>query len=200
MSAAPGRWTGVYTQMHRDITEDVDTALTAETEIDERVILVGPMGAGKSTVGTVLGQRLGLAQFDTDQLFKRVFGPISEYFAQHGEPAFRAAEEELVGEVLSHNEPFVLSLGGGSVLSAQTRSRLADRCFVVNLKVDEHTALSRLNGGVGRPVLAGDPVRNWLRILHERSGLYHEVAQHSIDTTGLDTEGVAAAIIQRLRT
>ncbi|MGO1182087.1 MAG: shikimate kinase [Micrococcaceae bacterium] len=187
--------------MHRHIATEVDRALQDRSATSPgspvRTVLVGPMGAGKSTVGAALASQLGLARFDSDQLFARVHGPIPEYFRAHGEPAFRAAEEELVGEVLSHHEPFVLSLGGGSVLSAQTRARLSRGCRVVNLIVDEHTALDRLDGGVGRPVLAGDPVRNWLRILREREGLYREISHDTIDTSGLTTEQVALAIIER---
>lgn len=200
--SAPGRSTGVYTEMHRQIAFELKRALETRTTTDQdpdvRMVLVGPMGAGKSAVGTALADQLGLACFDSDQLFVRVHGPIPDYFQAHGEPAFRAAEEELVGEVLSHHEPFVLSLGGGSVLSAQTRMRLGRGCRVVNLVVDEHTALQRLDGGVGRPVLAGDPVRNWLRILREREGLFREVSQHTIDTSGLTTDQVAQAIIERM--
>lgn len=202
MTAAPGRSTGVYTDMHRHIASEVESAQQDRTPFQRgaavRIVLVGPMGAGKSTVGSVLADQLGLARFDSDQLFVRVHGPIPDYFQAHGEPAFRAAEEELVGEVLSHHEPFVFSLGGGSVLSAQTRSRLGRGCRVVNLVVDEHTALDRLDGGVGRPVLAGDPVRNWLRILREREGLYREISHDTIDTSGLSTEQVAHAIIERM--
>lgn len=164
-----------------------------------RVVLVGPMGSGKSTVGRTLGEQLGLARFDTDSLFELAYGPVPDYFAIHGEPAFRQAEEEVVGELLSHHQPCVLSLGGGSVLSGLTRSRLAYGSHVVYLQVDEHEALARLDGGVGRPVLAGDPVRNWLRILHERERLYREVSTWTVETTGRSAVEVATRIGELVR-
>ena len=204
MSLPGPRRIGIYTELHRYISDTVDAAALEAGETSRpaaathRLVLVGPMGAGKSAVGAVLAIQLGLAQFDTDQLFELVYGPIPGYFSTHGEPAFRQAEEEVVAEVLSHHQPFVLSLGGGSVLSAQTRARLSQNCQVINLIVDEHTALARLDGGVGRPVLAGDPIRNWLRILQERAALYEEVSHWTLNTNGLNTEQVAARIIERL--
>ncbi|MFC7402252.1 shikimate kinase [Citricoccus sp. GCM10030269] len=157
-------------------------------------MLVGPMGSGKSTVGATLAGRLGIPRLDADELFASLHGPIPEYFARNGEPAFRQAEEDVIGDVLSRAEPCVLSLGGGAVLGARTRSRLAHDSHVVYLTVDEQTALERLDGGTGRPVLAGNPGRNWRRILAERHGLYREVSQWTVDTTGRTTEELAEHI------
>ncbi|MEW1979977.1 shikimate kinase [Citricoccus sp. NPDC079358] len=164
-----------------------------------RIVLVGPMGSGKSTVGLVLGRRLGLQRLDADDLFVAQHGAISEYFSHHGEPAFRQAEENVIGEVLSRAEPCILSLGGGAVLSAQTRDRLRHGSHVVYLTVAEGAALARLNGGLGRPVLAGDPGRTWRRILAERHALYREVSQWTVDTTGRSTEDLATHIIHLVR-
>lgn len=156
------------------------------------------MGSGKSTVGQVLAEVLSCGRMDTDVLFEQVHGPISDYFTAHGEPAFRWAEEYMVGQALSSRRPAVLSLGGGAVLSARTRVALGDRADVVYLQVSEDEALARLGGGEGRPVLAGDPGRTWRRILSERDALYREVATWTVDTTGLSAADVAAAIADLL--
>lgn len=158
------------------------------------------MGSGKSTLGSVLARRLGLQRLDADDLFVAQNGPIAEYFSTRGEPAFRQAEEDVIGDVLSRAEPCVLSLGGGAVLSAPTRARLAQGSHVVYLTVDESAALERLQGGAGRPVLAGDPGRTWRRILTERHGLYREVSQWTVDTTGRSTPDLADEVIRLIRT
>ncbi|WMY77502.1 shikimate kinase [Citricoccus sp. I39-566] len=165
-----------------------------------RIVLVGPMGSGKSTLGTVLARRLGLQRLDADDLFVAQHGPIADYFSTRGEPAFRQAEEDVIGEVLSRAEPCVLSLGGGAVLSALTRDRLLLGSHVVYLTVDESAALERLDGGAGRPVLAGDPGRTWRRILAERHGLYREVSQWTVDTTGRKTTDLADQVIRLVHT
>lgn len=158
------------------------------------------MGSGKSTLGSVLARRLGLQRLDADDLFVAENGPIAAYFSTRGEPAFRQAEEDVIAEVLSRAEPCVLSLGGGAVLSALTRDRLAQGSHVVYLTVGEGAALERLKGGAGRPVLAGDPGRTWRRILAERHGLYREVSQWTVDTTGRSTHDLADQIIRLVRT
>ncbi|QCU79371.1 shikimate kinase [Citricoccus sp. SGAir0253] len=156
------------------------------------------MGSGKSTVGAALGRALGLERLDADELFEADHGPIPEYFTAHGEPAFRRAEEQVIDEALRRPGPRVLSLGGGAVLSALTRSRLA-ACHVVFLTVDEEVALRRLGGGEGRPVLAGDPGRTWRRILAEREGLYREVSDWTVDTTGRTAHQLAETITRLVR-
>lgn len=163
-----------------------------------RIVLVGPMGSGKSTVGAALARSLRLARLDADELFEAAHGPIPAYFAGHGEPAFRQAEEQVIGQALSRAEPCVLSLGGGAVLSALTRSRLSD-AHVVYLTVDEAVALRRLGGGEGRPVLAGDPGRTWRRILSEREALYREVSDWTVDTTDRSADELAQTITRLVR-
>lgn len=170
----------------------------AARPIQVPVVLIGPMGSGKSTVGAKLGDLLGVAALDTDHLFDEVHGPIPAYFAVHGEPAFRAAESEIVLTALSMARPTVLSLGGGSVISATTRQALRQGPAVSYLDVDETEALARLGGGEGRPVLAGDPARTWRRIRSEREHLYREVATWTVTTTGLDADQVAERIADLL--
>lgn len=160
------------------------------------VVLVGPMGAGKTTVGRHVAERLCLAFVDADDLFVRAHGPIPAFFAEHGEPAFRREEERVVGHVLALPEPCVLACGGGAVLSPATRARLtASPALVVSLTVAEEEALRRVGGGAGRPVLAGDPAGTWRRILAERAPFYREAADVEVDGTGLSPSEVASRIV-----
>ncbi|WP_295018543.1 shikimate kinase, partial [uncultured Micrococcus sp.] len=109
-----------------------------EPAVGVGVVLVGPMGAGKTTVGRLVAERLSLAFIDADDLFVRAHGPIPAFFAEHGEPAFRREEERVVAHVLEQSEPCVLACGGGAVLSAATRRRLtASPALVVSLTVAE---------------------------------------------------------------
>lgn len=198
--------TGEYRPLHQRMQHtfskiEEQVAGTREDQpsgLNQHTVLVGPMGAGKTTVGEALAHQLGLAFFDADDLFVSVYGQISEYFSRYGEPAFRRAEEDLIAEVLSHSQPFVLSLGGGAVTSAGTRRRLSQDCFVVSLQVDEQTALARLHGGEGRPMLAGDPAQNWERIMAERAKLYSEVSGCDVDTSNLDAQQVVDHILKTL--
>lgn len=201
-SVPPGA--GSLQQVHSILAQATGTAPVphgAEAmplRLDRSVALIGPMGSGKSTVGRELARRLGVGSVDTDQVFCEIHGPIPEFFAAHGEPAFRAAEAEVVQAVLATAVPLVVSLGGGSVISATTRTALRSGSHPVLLEVDEAEALARLGRGQGRPVLAGDPAGTWRRILSEREHLYREVASWTVKTTGLDAGQVAARIAELL--
>lgn len=167
-----------------------------EPAVGVGVVLVGPMGAGKTTVGRLVAERLSLAFIDADDLFVRAHGPIPAFFAEHGEPAFRREEERVVAHVLEQSEPCVLACGGGAVLSAATRRRLtASPALVVSLTVAEEEALRRVGGGAGRPVLAGDPAGTWRRILAERAPLYRAVAGAEVDGTGRPPSEAASRIV-----
>lgn len=164
------------------------------------VVLVGPMGAGKTTVGRALAEATGMAFVDSDDLFAQVHGPIPAYFAAHGEPAFRAAETAVIAHVLGRPVPCVLASGGGAVLSRETRGRLRrPEVAVVYLQVGEEEALRRLDGGAGRPVLAGDPAGTWSRILAEREPLYREVADLVVETTSSPAVPLAWRIVEGIR-
>ena len=165
-----------------------------------RIVLVGPMGCGKSTVGRELARLVGCAHLDADAVFTQAHGPIPEFFAEHGEPAFRRAEEQVLEHLLSRHRPYVLSTGGGAVLSAATRRRLKESDdLVVHLDVATEDALRRVGGGATRPALKGDPAGNWQRLRDERDHLYREVADVSIDTSGMSSQDVAWRIVESVR-
>lgn len=148
----------------------------AEPRGDSRnVVLIGPMGSGKSTVGAALARRLHRPHVDSDHFFVARHGPIPAYFSQHGEKAFRAEEEKIVAELLDSPRPSVISLGGGSVLSASTRELLREQ-LVVLLDLAEDQAARRLGDGSTRPILGAHPVQAWKRIYAEREQIYRDCA------------------------
>ena len=120
------------------------------------VALTGFMGAGKTTTGRRLAKLLGLAFIDIDAEIERRHGPISDIFAQQGEPEFRKLEAALIAE-LSHAGPHVMAVGGGAVLDAQNRHRLRTRGVIVHLAVSPQSAWHRVSHRRHRPLLGEQP-------------------------------------------
>jgi shikimate kinase len=162
-----------------------------------RVVLIGPMGAGKTTVGEILAHRWGVDVRDTDSDIEATRGrPIAEIFIDEGEAAFRELERQAVQAALGGHSG-VLSLGGGAILSAATRSELAGH-RVVFLDVSLSDAAKRVGLGTTRPLLLGN-VRGQLKtLLDARRPLYEEVALARVLTDGLDVEAVADQVEQAL--
>ncbi|MET8061696.1 3-dehydroquinate synthase [Streptomyces microflavus] len=161
------------------------------------VVLVGPMGVGKSTVGELLAARLGTTYRDTDaDLVAEAGKPIAEIFYDEGEEHFRALERRAVAAALAGHAG-VLSLGGGAVLDGVTRELLADRP-VVYLSMDVDEAVRRVGLGAARPLLAVNPRRQWRELMDARRHLYEEVARTVVATDENTPEEVAQAIIDAL--
>lgn len=162
-----------------------------------RVVLVGPMGAGKSAVGALVATSLGLVLRDADADVEAAAGvPVAEVFAREGEEGFRRREREAVAAALAEHDG-VLALGGGAVLDAVTRAALVGH-HVVLLDVSWEHAAARIGSGAGRPLLAGSAEERWTAILDARRHLYEEVAVHTVLTDGLTAQQVAARVIQGL--
>lgn len=158
-----------------------------------RVVLVGPMGVGKSTVGRLLAARWGLAYRDTDDDIAAADGrSVPEIFTADGEPAFRAAEARAVGGALAAHRG-VLALGGGAVLDAGTRALLAAHP-VVYLAMDAAEAARRTGLDRSRPLLAADPARRWRELMEARRHLYEEVASVTVRTDGRTPEEIAREV------
>lgn len=159
------------------------------------VVFVGPMGAGKTSIGKRVARGLKLPFADTDRVIVQAHGPIPAIFAEHGEQHFRVLEREAVAEALAAGG--VVSLGGGAVLDAGTRAALAPH-RVVYLTVSPETVASRIRDA-NRPLVDGDdPVAAWERIFAERRSLYEQVADVTFDTSG-PIAHVAAAVLDWLK-
>ena len=143
------------------------------------IVLVGPMAAGKTSLGKRLARELGIPFSDSDALFVRAHGPITNFFADHGEAEFRRIEADLIAEQLQHTGPQILALGGGAVLTESTRERLQQHPVIL-LMTTQHAVLRTANLDK-RPLLRDDP-HAWGRILKERRPLYDEVADVTFRT------------------
>lgn len=150
------------------------------------LVLVGPMGAGKSSIGKRLAARLGLEFVDADQLIEQRAGArVPMLFELEGEAAFRAREEILLGELLQGDQR-VVATGGGAVLSEGSREQMRRRAFVVYLKLGIDGQLQRLERDSSRPLLAGGDRRQKLETLASvRNSLYEEVADLVFVADGL---------------
>ena len=146
------------------------------------LVLVGAPGAGKSTVGRRVAEQLGGPFVDTDLLIEASSAmSVSDIFVTLGEPEFRRREEEAVAEAL-RTQRGVVALGGGAVLSAATRSRLAQH-RVVWLRVSMAEAATRVGMNTARPLLLGNVRTKLSSLLDERTPLYDEVSSAVVDTS-----------------
>lgn len=144
------------------------------------LVLVGAPGSGKSTVGALLAERLGVSFTDVDAVIcARAGKSVAEIFADEGEAAFRELEEAVTAELL--DRPGVLALGGGAILSPRTRAALSGH-RVVWLRVSVPHAVGRIGLDEARPLLLGNVRGRLVRLLAERAPLYGEVATFAVET------------------
>lgn len=161
------------------------------------VVLVGPMGSGKSTVGALLAERLGAPYRDTDADIVAAEGrEISDIFVEDGEERFRALEKAAVARAVAEHRG-VLALGGGAILDADTRALLAGQP-VAYLSMDVEEAVRRVGLGAARPLLAVNPRRQWRELMDARRHLYEEVARVVVATDARTPEEVAEAVLDAL--
>ena len=163
------------------------------------LVLVGPMGAGKSSIGKRIAGRLGLAFVDADrEIETRTGASVTTIFECEGEAGFRAREAATLADLLDGADQ-VIATGGGAVLDADNRRRMRERGFVVHLHVSLARQLERLARDRTRPLLAGDDREAVLRRLSElRAPLYAEVADLRFDTNSLFPPQAALQLAREL--
>jgi shikimate kinase len=163
------------------------------------VFLVGPMGAGKSTIGRHLADELHLEFFDSDQEIERRTGAdIAWIFDLEGEEGFRKREETVIHD-LTDKQGIVLATGGGSIVSKIVRNRLSARGIVVYLQTTIDKQVARTQRDKRRPLLQNDDPEAVLRSLaEERNPLYEEVADYIVETDEQSARAVANQIINKI--
>jgi shikimate kinase len=162
------------------------------------VVLIGSPGAGKSTVGRKVAQELDVPFTDSDALVESAAGmTVADIFVTEGEAEFRRLEAAAVDSALAESTG-VVALGGGAILSPQTRARLSGH-RVVWLKVTVSDAAKRVGMNTARPLLLGNVRSTLSALLEERNPLYEEVATDIVDTGGRGQRAVVAEVLRVVR-
>jgi shikimate kinase len=160
-------------------------------------IIIGPPGAGKTTVGGLVAARLGLDFVDADVVIEEAAGkPVGDIFVQDGEEAFRALERAAAARLIA-GHPGVLALGGGAILDPGTRDLLAGR-RVVYLETGFASAVRRTGLDAPRPLLLGNPRARMKTLLEERLPVYESLAWITVRTDDREPEEIAGEIAARL--
>jgi shikimate kinase len=163
---------------------------------ERHLVLVGMMGAGKSTVGKRCAKRLQRAFVDTDEVVETVAGaPVSEIFSRDGEAAFRALERTAVADACASPVPAVIAVGGGAVLDPENRRRLRDAGVVVWLHAPVEQLARRVGDARSRPLLAGDAAATLRRLDALRRPAYEAAAHVTVDTGGLTLAQAADKVV-----
>lgn len=160
-----------------------------------RIILIGPMGSGKTTIGQKLSNDFGISFRDTDQMIVSQTGrEISDIFIEDGEEEFRTIEKIILRTALLEDGT-VLSLGGGACLSIDAQSALrASGAFVVYLKISLSQVASRVGFNQGRPLLMGNPRAQWQSLMNQRAPIYESIASYICEVDNKSVEEITSEI------
>jgi shikimate kinase len=164
--------------------------------VTARILLVGMMGAGKTTVGQLLAAELGWDYSDSDADVEEDTGmTVPELFVAKGEEVFRNAEAHALERACAGTAPCVISVAGGAVLRVENRALITSSGTVVWLRADPATLAQRVGHGEDRPLLGDDPLATLTALGTVRSPLYAEVSDLTIDVDALTPADVAARIL-----
>jgi shikimate kinase len=165
-----------------------------------RLVLIGAPGAGKSTVGKALSEKLNREFLDTDVLIQDSTGKtVTDIFVVDGEEAFRAIELEVLADVLK-SENTVISLGGGAPISEQAQRLITDsQSLVIFLDVSLATAAPRVGFNRDRPLLLGNPRAQWQALSDKRRPIYERLADVAIKVDEMDVDAIVLAIVEEAK-
>lgn len=166
-----------------------------------RAVIIGPPGSGKTSVGRALAKALGVTRRDTDADVEAAAGkPIAEIFLDDGEPAFRELERSAVAAAMSEHDG-VLSLGGGAVLDAGTQRLLEDYVAnggrIVFLDVSLSAVAPRVGLNAARPLLVGNPRKQWSDLMEARRPIYERLATDTVNTDHIRADRVAHELVEK---
>ena len=162
------------------------------------IVLIGPPGSGKSSVGKALSRKLSRPWIDTDtEVESRAGKKISEIFLEDGEATFRSLERDVVDQVMG-SEAAIVSLGGGSVLNEVSQKRITTAKEVVFLDVSISNAAPRVGFNKDRPLLAINPRQQWLQLMEKRRPIYESLATITVSTDNKKPDQVADEIIEAI--
>ena len=164
-----------------------------------RVILIGPMGSGKTTIGSLLAEKLGLSFRDTDHLIEEQEGKtVSQIFLDQGEDAFRAIEKRVLREELL-TDGTVLSLGGGAPISMDAQSALrAIASHIIFLDISLSTVAPRIGFNRDRPLLLNNPRGQWQTLMEARRPIYEAIADTIINVDDKSEEEIVTIVLSSL--
>ena len=161
------------------------------------IFLIGPMGAGKTTVGRLLAQKLSLTFIDSDHEIEKHTGvDIPLIFEKEGEEGFRKREADIIDE-LTQQKNIVLATGGGAVIKEENRKHLINRGLVIYLQADIKHLIRRTRKDRNRPLLQGpNPEKKLREIMQQREPLYRQTADHTIDTGKYSVQAIINQILE----
>jgi shikimate kinase len=162
------------------------------------IILIGPPGAGKTSVGKALAKKLSLNFLDSDKVVEEKSGKsIPEIFITDGEPAFREMERAVVIDLIE-NQDGVIALGGGSVMDLEVSKKLLPMANVVFLDVSISNAAPRVGFNRDRPLLLGNPRQQWIALMEKRRSTYEALAKARVSTDNKKPVEVVEEIVKEL--